>query len=45
MLFKTLESWEANGLEVPLSAEEVFFVLLELNGDKVPSLDGFSLAF
>lgn len=45
MLFKILESWEANGLKVPLSAKEVFFEELELNGDKVPSLDGFSLAF
>ena len=32
-------------LETPFSEEEVFSALSDLNGDKVPSLDGFSMAF
>ena len=32
-------------LEDPFSTEEVFVALFELNGDKVPGLDGFSIAF
>ena len=40
-----LEGEDAAMLETPFSEEEVFGALSDLNGDKVPSLDGFSMAF
>ena len=40
-----LEGKDAALLETPFSEEEVFGALSDLNGDKVPSLDGFSMAF
>ena len=36
---------EAAGLEEVFYVEEVYSVLLELNGDKTPGPDGFPLAF
>ncbi|RVW89014.1 hypothetical protein CK203_029421 [Vitis vinifera] len=36
---------EAENLEVPFSEEEIHSALLELNGDKAPRLDGFTVAF
>ena len=35
----------ATNVEEPFTEEEVFVALSELNGDKAPSLDGFSMAF
>ena len=32
-------------LEDPFTVEEVFTALSDLNGDKAPNLDGFSIAF
>ena len=42
---KVIRSVATTKLEDPFSTEEVFVALLELNGDKVPGLDGFSIAF
>ena len=36
---------EAENLEVPFSEEEIHSALLELNGDKAPGPDGFTVAF
>ena len=36
---------EAESLELPFSEEEVRFALMEMNGDKAPGLDGFTVAF
>lgn len=45
MPFKALERQEVDGFEVSFSKEEVFCAFLELNRDKAPSFDRFSLAF
>lgn len=45
MSFEVLHDQEARKLEKPFLEEEVFAALLELNGDKAPGLDGFSMAF
>ena len=36
---------EAENLELPFSKEEIHFALLEMNGDKAPGPDGFTVAF
>ena len=36
---------EAENLELPFSKEEIHFALLEMNGDKAPGSDGFTVAF
>ncbi|RVW41388.1 hypothetical protein CK203_095198 [Vitis vinifera] len=36
---------EAKNLEIPFSEEEVHSALMEMNGDKAPGLDGFTVAF
>ena len=40
-----IRSVASNKLEDPFSTEEVFAALSELNGDKAPGPDGFSIAF
>ena len=36
---------EAENLELPFSKEEVRFAFMEMNGDKTPGPDGFTVAF
>ena len=36
---------EAESLELPFSEEEIHFALMEMNGDKTPDSDGFTMAF
>ncbi|RVW38449.1 hypothetical protein CK203_082390 [Vitis vinifera] len=36
---------EAEALEMPFTEEEIFLALMEMNGDKAPGLDGFTVAF
>ena len=36
---------EVESLELPFSKEEIRFALMEMNGDKAPSPDGFTVAF
>ena len=36
---------EAGNLELPFSEEEIHFALLELNGNKAPGPDGFTVTF
>ena len=43
--FATLSSEEARSLEESFREEEVYVALNELNGDKAPSQDGFSISF
>ena len=43
--FKEIERDVATRLEDPFTMEEVFTALSNLNGDKAPGLDGFSIAF
>ena len=40
-----LSSQEAESLELSSSEEEIHSALIELNGDKAPGLDGFTVAF
>ena len=40
-----LNDMEALSLEVPFTEEEVHGALADLNGDKAPGLDGFTVAF
>ncbi|RVW82040.1 hypothetical protein CK203_049062 [Vitis vinifera] len=42
---ESLNAQEAEFLEVPFSEEEIHSALLELNGDKAPGPDGFTMAF
>ena len=42
---QSLNSSEAEGLELPFTEEEIHFALLEMNGDKAPGPDGFTVAF
>ena len=44
-LFSTLSPEEATSLKLSFWEEEVFIALNEMDGDKVPSPDGFSIAF
>ncbi|RVW46561.1 LINE-1 reverse transcriptase-like [Vitis vinifera] len=41
----SLNSCEAEGLEVPFTVEEIHSALLDMNGDKAPGPDGFTGAF
>ena len=43
--FSRLNAMEAVSLEVPFTEEEVHGALVELNGDKVPGPNGFTVAF
>ena len=43
--FASLNPEEASSLEVPFREEEVFIALNEMDGDKAPGPDGFTLAF
>ena len=43
--FKVIGSAAASKLEDPISAEEGFEALSELNEDKAPDPNGFSIAF
>ena len=43
--FSRLDDLAASKLEEPFTEEEVHSVLLNLNGDKAPRLDGFTTAF
>ena len=43
--FDRIGEEEAARMEEMFSMEEVFLALLELNGDKAPSPDGFPIAF
>ena len=43
--FSILNAMEAVSLEVPFTEEEVYGALAELNGDKAPEPDGFTVAF
>ena len=45
LVFNRLEGEEAARLEEPFSVKEVVSTLFYLSGDKVPRLDGYSLAF
>ena len=42
---QSLNSSEANGLEVPFTEEEIHSALLDMNGDKAPGPNGFTVAF
>ncbi|RVX09210.1 LINE-1 reverse transcriptase-like [Vitis vinifera] len=42
---KSLDLSEAEALEVPFSAEEIFSALRDMNDDKAPGSDGFTVAF
>ena len=42
---QSLNSSEAEGLELPFIEEEIHSALLEMNGDKAPGPDGFTMAF
>ncbi|RVW16447.1 Transposon TX1 uncharacterized 149 kDa protein [Vitis vinifera] len=42
---KSLDHSEAEALEVPFTEEEIFAALMDMNGDKAPGLDGFTVAF
>ena len=42
--FGALNSEEA-GLEIPFREDEIHVALMDMNGDKAPSLDGFTMAF
>ena len=43
--FQRISEEEAARLELPFTEEEVFIALNDLNGDKAPGLDGFTIAF
>ena len=45
MIFTKLEDQEVTSLEKPFTSKEVFFALHELNGEKAPGLDGYTVAF
>ena len=36
---------EAEVLEMPFTKEEIFLAMMEMNGDKAPGPDGFTVAF
>ena len=40
-----LSHQEAENLEIPFYEEEVHYALMDMNGDKAPGLDGFTMAF
>ncbi|KAJ9689707.1 hypothetical protein PVL29_012417 [Vitis rotundifolia] len=42
---KSLDLSEAEALEAPFSEEEIFSALMDMNGDKAPGPDGFTVAF
>ncbi|RVX07712.1 LINE-1 reverse transcriptase-like [Vitis vinifera] len=42
---KSLDLSEAEALEVPFTEEEIFSALMDMNGDKAPGPDGFTVAF
>ncbi|RVW88360.1 LINE-1 reverse transcriptase-like [Vitis vinifera] len=42
---KSLDHSEAEALEVPFTEEEIFAALKDMNGDKAPGPDGFTVAF
>ncbi|RVW71963.1 LINE-1 reverse transcriptase-like [Vitis vinifera] len=42
---KSLDHSEAEALEVPFTEEEIFAALMDMNGDKAPGPDGFTVAF
>ncbi|RVW31859.1 LINE-1 retrotransposable element ORF2 protein [Vitis vinifera] len=42
---KSLDLNEAEALEVPFTEEEIFFALMDMNGDKAPGPNGFTVAF
>ncbi|RVW40426.1 hypothetical protein CK203_090038 [Vitis vinifera] len=41
----SLNSYEAEGLEVPFTVEEIHSALLDMNGDKAPGPDGLNTTF
>ena len=43
--FVTLSPEEAGNLEMPFREEEIFMAINEMDGDKAPGPDGFSMAF
>ena len=43
--FSRLNDLEASSLEVPFTEEEVHVALADMNGDKAPGPDGFTVAF
>ena len=43
--FQTINEKEATRLELPFTIDEVFTALNDLNGDKAPGSDGFTMAF
>ena len=45
MQLKRISQLEAEGLELPFSESEVHAALMEMNGDKAPGPDGFTMAF
>ncbi|RVW55567.1 Transposon TX1 uncharacterized 149 kDa protein [Vitis vinifera] len=42
---KSLDLSEAEALEAPFTEEEIFSALMDMDGDKAPSPDGFTVAF
>ncbi|RVW80244.1 hypothetical protein CK203_044823 [Vitis vinifera] len=42
---KRLNSREAEVLEMPFTEEEIYAALMDMNGDKAPGPDGFTVAF
>ena len=45
MHLQLLNFREVEALKLPFTEEEIHFALMEMNGDKVPSPDGFTMAF
>ena len=43
--FATLSPEEVGNLELPFREEEIFTAIHEMDGDKAPGPDGFSMAF
>ena len=42
---KSLDLSEAEALEAPFTEEEIFSALMDMNGNKAPGPDGFTVAF
>ena len=45
IVFSSISEKDANWLDRPFDEDEVFRVVLDFNGDKAPSPDGFLMAF
>ena len=43
--FDQISQQEAENLEMPFSEDEIYVALMEMNEDKAPGPDGFTMAF